>query len=38
MKQMGVKLDLSNDVAVFDGDKVKLMCTSTGHCLPMTNV
>ena len=37
MKQMGMKLDFENDVAIIRGEKLKLLCTSSGHycCLPL---
>ena len=36
MKQMGMQLDFARDVAIVNGENVKLICTSTGHyCLPL---
>ena len=36
MKQMGMQLDFAQDVAIVNGENVKLICTSTGHyCLPL---
>ena len=36
MKQMNMQLDFSTDTAIVRGEKVKLICTSTGHyCLPL---
>ena len=37
MKQLGMQLDFAKDIALIKGQKVKLICTSTGHyCLPLT--
>ena len=37
MKQLGMQLDFAKDMALIRGQKVKLICMSTGHyCLPLT--
>ena len=36
MKQMGMQLDFAKDIALIKGEKLQLICTSTGHyCLPL---